>query len=68
MFAALAQEHDSTNPNAMRIAFQTWWGLLRDSGDTDADGRLTRQKFLNLMKSSVTAPGNWLLGPMSQPA
>ncbi|HSV67879.1 MAG TPA: EF-hand domain-containing protein [Mycobacteriales bacterium] len=59
MFAALAQEQDSANTNAMRTAFQTWWGLLRDSGDVDADGRLTRQEFLNLMKSSVTAPGNF---------
>jgi Ca2+-binding EF-hand superfamily protein len=59
MFTALAQEHDSENVTAMRSAFQTWWGLLRDSGDTDTDGQLTRQEFLALMKSSITAPDNF---------
>ena len=59
MFAALAQEHDTANANAMRAAFELWWTLLRDLGDADADGRVTRPEFLDLMESSVTNPDNF---------
>lgn len=59
LFAALAQEEDQANATAMRDAFEMWWGLLLTLGDTDVDGRLTRPKFVEVMKSSITSPENF---------
>lgn len=59
LFAAVAQKEDQTNATAMRDAVENWWGLLLASGDTDADGRLARPEFIEVMKSSVTSPGNF---------
>lgn len=58
MFAAVAQD-DQANASAMRDAVENWWGLLLASGDTDADGRLARPEFVEVMKSNVTSPGNF---------
>ena len=35
------------------------WGLLLAAGDADGDGRLEREEFVDVMKSSVTAPENF---------
>ncbi|MGH3937642.1 MAG: EF-hand domain-containing protein [Pseudonocardiaceae bacterium] len=59
LFAAVAQEEDQVNATAMRDAIKSWWELLLASGDTDTDTRLTRPEFVEVMKSSVTSPGNF---------
>ena len=40
-------------------AFEKWWNLLLATGDTDGDGRLEREEFIDVMKCSVTAPENF---------
>jgi Ca2+-binding EF-hand superfamily protein len=47
------------NAQALRGAFEKWWGLLLAEGDTTGDGRLGREEFIEVMKSSVTAPKNF---------
>lgn len=59
LFAGLTKEEDQTNATAMRDAFERWWGLLIASGDIDADERLTREEFVEIMKSTVTSPENF---------
>jgi Ca2+-binding EF-hand superfamily protein len=59
LFAGLTREEDPTNAIAMRDAFERWWGLLINSGNIDADGRLTRDEFIEFMKSTVTSPENF---------
>jgi Ca2+-binding EF-hand superfamily protein len=59
LFAGLTEEEDQANETAMRDAFERWWQLLIASGDIDEDGRLTREEFIDIMKSTVISPGNF---------
>lgn len=58
LFTGLPGGADPVNAEPIRSAFENWWGLLA-GGDADADGRIARAEFIDLMKSSVTAPGNF---------
>ncbi|TQM79336.1 Ca2+-binding EF-hand superfamily protein [Saccharothrix saharensis] len=58
LFTSLPGGADPGNAEPVRAAFGDWWRLL-EAGDTDSDGRITREEFIDLMKSSVTAPGNF---------
>ncbi|OON71439.1 EF-hand domain-containing protein [Streptomyces tsukubensis] len=58
LFAALAQgERESAT--AMRDAFERWWQLLLTHGDTDGDGRVSRDEFIAAMEANVTSPENF---------
>lgn len=59
LFIGLPGGDNPENSQALRDAFEKWWNLLLDSGDADADGRIGREEFINIMKSSVTAPENF---------
>ncbi|MBV9140231.1 MAG: EF-hand domain-containing protein [Pseudonocardiales bacterium] len=59
LFTGLPGGDNPENSQALREAFEKWWSLLLDSGDADADGRIGREEFISVMKSSVTAPGNF---------
>jgi len=59
LFTALPGGEAPENTQALRGAFEKWWGLLLAAGDTRGDGRLGREEFLEVMKSSVTAPENF---------
>ncbi|MEU7583475.1 EF-hand domain-containing protein [Streptomyces sp. NPDC041068] len=56
LFTGLAREDDKENAAAMRNAFETWWQLLLDHGDSDGNGRISRQEFIAVMKANVTDP------------
>ncbi|MEV6161926.1 EF-hand domain-containing protein [Streptomyces sp. NPDC052052] len=56
VFARVAAEDDHTNITAMRDAFERWWQLLLRHGDTNGDGRLSRQEFIAVTEANVTAP------------
>jgi Ca2+-binding EF-hand superfamily protein len=59
LFVGLPGGEKPENSQPMRDAFEQWWRLLLDSGDTDADERIGRDEFIRIMKSSVTAPENF---------
>ncbi|NUT49799.1 MAG: calcium-binding protein [Saccharothrix sp.] len=59
LFTSLPGGEEPENAEPVREAFAKWWQLLLDSGDADADGRIGRQEFLDLMKSNVATPGNF---------
>lgn len=59
LFTSLPGGEAPENAQALRDAFEKWWGLLLAEGDTAGDGRLGRDEFVNVMKSSVTAPENF---------
>ncbi|MGC5345642.1 EF-hand domain-containing protein [Streptomyces sp. DT24] len=56
VFARVAAEDDHTNIGAMHNAFERWWQLLLKHGDTNGDGRVSRQEFITVMEANVTAP------------
>ncbi|GAA1299459.1 EF-hand domain-containing protein [Saccharothrix xinjiangensis] len=58
LFTALPRPDDEENKAAMRDAFTGWWELLLDAGVAD-DGRVGRQEFIEVMRSSVTSPENF---------
>lgn len=59
LFLALPGGEAPENAKPLRDAFDKWWELMLAAGDTSKDGRLGREEFLNVMKSSVTAPENF---------
>jgi len=59
LFTSLPGGENPENSQALREAFEKWWSLLLDSGDVDDNGRIGREEFISVMKSSVTAPGNF---------
>jgi Ca2+-binding EF-hand superfamily protein len=59
LFIGLPGGDSPDNANPLRDAFDMWWGLLAESGDADADGRLARDEFIAIMKASVIAPENF---------
>jgi Ca2+-binding EF-hand superfamily protein len=59
LFTSLPGGDSPENSRAMRGAFEKWWSLLLAAGDTSKDGRLGREEFINIMKTTVTAPGNF---------
>jgi len=59
LFTALPGGDAPENAQALRDAFEKWWGLLLAGGDTTEDGKLGREEFIDVMKSSVTAPENF---------
>lgn len=59
LFVGLPRGDSPENSQPMREAFEQWWSLLLASGDADADGRIGREEFIRIMKSSVTAPENF---------
>ncbi|MEW1547819.1 EF-hand domain-containing protein [Streptomyces tsukubensis] len=54
-FAGLAKD-DPENATAMRDAFDLWWQLLLEHGDSDGDGRISREEFIAVMGENVTTP------------
>ncbi|MFH9422865.1 EF-hand domain-containing protein [Streptomyces sp. NPDC017529] len=56
LFTAVARPGDQANRTALRAAFVRWWDVLRDAGGVDAEGRVGRQAFIDLMRSHVTDP------------
>jgi Ca2+-binding EF-hand superfamily protein len=59
LFTALPGGDAPENAQALRGAFEKWWGLLLAEGDTTEDKRLEREEFIEVMKSNVTAPENF---------
>jgi Ca2+-binding EF-hand superfamily protein len=59
LFTGLPGGDNPENSQALREGFEKFWSLLLDSGDADADGRIGPEEFISIMKSSVTAPGNF---------
>ncbi|MFI5780652.1 EF-hand domain-containing protein [Nocardia sp. NPDC051570] len=59
LFIALPGGEAPQKAQALRGAFDKWWGLLLAAGDADGDGRLERDEFIQVMHSSVTAPENF---------
>ena len=59
LFTALPGGDSPENSQALRGAFEKWWSLLLAAGDASGDGRLGREEFIDVMKSSVTAPENF---------
>jgi Ca2+-binding EF-hand superfamily protein len=56
LFTKLAPEDDHANAAGIRNAFEEWWQLLVKHGDTDNDGKLSREEFITIMGANVTAP------------
>jgi Ca2+-binding EF-hand superfamily protein len=59
LFTALPGGDAPENAQALHDAFEKWWGLLLAEGDITEDGKLGREEFIDVMKSSVTAPENF---------
>ncbi|MFI6044042.1 EF-hand domain-containing protein [Nocardia sp. NPDC051321] len=59
LFTALPGGDAPENAKALNGAFDRWWSLLLAGGDSDGDGKLDRQEFIDVMESSVTAPENF---------
>jgi Ca2+-binding EF-hand superfamily protein len=59
LFSSLPSGERPENQQALQDAFAKWWQVIVDSGDTDADGRIGRDEFITVMKTSVTAPANF---------
>jgi Ca2+-binding EF-hand superfamily protein len=59
LFTVLPGGDAPENAQALRGAFERWWSLLLAEGDTTEDKRLEREEFIEVMKSSVTAPENF---------
>jgi Ca2+-binding EF-hand superfamily protein len=59
LFTALPGGDAPENAQALQGAFEKWWSLLLATGDTSEDGMLGREEFIDVMKSSVTAPENF---------
>lgn len=59
LFTSLPGGDAPENAQAVQGAFEKWWGLLLAAGDVSGDGRLAREEFVDVMKSSVTAPENF---------
>lgn len=56
VFSRTAAEDDHANIKAIHSAFEQWWQLLLEHGDTDGDGQVSRQEFITIMEANVTAP------------
>ncbi|GAA1354267.1 EF-hand domain-containing protein [Saccharothrix algeriensis] len=56
MFAQVAREDDHATVTALHDAFDAWWGLVLEHGDTDGDGGVSREEFITVMQVNVTAP------------
>ncbi|MEV0622277.1 EF-hand domain-containing protein [Nonomuraea sp. NPDC050404] len=56
LFTALAPPDDQANKDAMRAAFMRWWDLLLSFGAADAQQRVSRERFVSVMRSHVTEP------------
>lgn len=54
MSARVAREDD--HATAIHNAFDKWWQLLLEHGDTGGDGRISREGFTTVMPADVTAP------------
>lgn len=50
---------DRDNAQAIRDGFRSWWEFLLAEGDTNADRRVDRKEYADLMARSVTAPGRF---------
>lgn len=59
VFISLPGGDRPENATPLREAFEQWWQLLLSSGDANADGRVGRDEFFAIMRSSVTASGNF---------
>lgn len=59
LFVGLPGGEKTENSQPLQEAFEQWWRLLLDSGDADADDRLGRAEFIDIMKASVTTPENF---------
>ncbi|MEV0678685.1 EF-hand domain-containing protein [Actinosynnema sp. NPDC050436] len=59
VFAAVAPEDDQENRTALREAFTGWWDVLRDAGAADPEERVSRQAFIDAMRTAVTRPENF---------
>ncbi|WP_201440413.1 EF-hand domain-containing protein [Saccharothrix sp. 6-C] len=56
VFSQVAPPEDHANITAIHDAFEQWWQLLLRHSDTDGDGRVSRDEFIAVMKTDVTAP------------
>ncbi|MFC6089840.1 EF-hand domain-containing protein [Saccharothrix lopnurensis] len=56
MFARVAHEDDHATAAAIHDAFDAWWELVLEHGDTGGDGRISREEFTTVMLVNVTAP------------
>jgi Ca2+-binding EF-hand superfamily protein len=56
VFARVASEDDHDTITAIHNAFDAWWQLLLEHGDTSGDGRISREEFISVMQVNVTAP------------
>ncbi|WP_327255827.1 EF-hand domain-containing protein [Streptomyces sp. NBC_01244] len=56
VFSRAAAEDDHDNVKAIHDAFEQWWQLLLQHGDTDGDGRVSREEFITVMEVNVTTP------------
>ncbi|MBW4722003.1 EF-hand domain-containing protein [Saccharothrix obliqua] len=56
IFARVAREGDHDTVAAIHGAFDAWWRLLLEHGDTSRDGRISRREFTTVMQVNVTAP------------
>ena len=59
LFTGLPGGGAPENAQALHDGFEKFGGLLFAAGDTSGDGRLEREEFIDVMKSSVTAPENF---------
>ncbi|WP_433260500.1 EF-hand domain-containing protein [Actinosynnema sp. CS-041913] len=56
VFAKVARKGDQATVTAIHDAFDAWWRLLLEHGDTGGDGRISREEFITVMQVNVTAP------------
>lgn len=59
LFTGLPGGDTSENAQALRDGFEKFGALLFATGDSSGDSRLDREEFIDIMKSSVTAPENF---------
>ncbi|MGH3607698.1 MAG: EF-hand domain-containing protein, partial [Pseudonocardiaceae bacterium] len=59
LFTGLPGGDAPENAQALRDGFEKFGSLLFVAGDTSGDDRLEREEFIDVMKSSVTAPENF---------
>src|SRR5262245_61272622 len=59
LFTRLPGGDASENAQALHDGFEKFRSLLFAAGDTSGDARLDREEFIDVMKSSVTAPENF---------
>jgi Ca2+-binding EF-hand superfamily protein len=56
LFTRLVPEGDHANATGIRNAFEEWWQLLLEHGDSDGDGQVSQQEFITVMEANVTSP------------